>query len=162
MSTRDSSICPTRSRVKVLQAKFFLCFCFGAAPRRDEMESFRLACAWRHLAMEIKASCAIFFHSALFFFGESRLYVVLALYNRVMCPRRSWNRGVLQSCSKSEYMVESMDTLPSSEQCFGSTSVLCGSASGSYLKTKCGSGFGSGFMPWQNRIGICKGTCIKI
>ncbi len=21
---------------------------------------------------------------------------------------------------------------------------------------------GSGFMPWQNRIGICKGTCIKI
>jgi hypothetical protein len=41
---------------------------------------------------------------------------------------------------------------------FGSASVLCGSASGSYLKIKCG----SGFMPWQNRIGICKGICIKI
>ncbi len=33
---------------------------------------------------------------------------------------------------------------------------FCGS--GSYLKTKCG----SGFVPRQNRIGICKGTCIKI
>ncbi len=43
-------------------------------------------------------------------------------------------------------------------QCFGSASVSWGSGSGSYLKSKCG----SGFMPWQNRIGNCKGTCIKI
>jgi hypothetical protein len=41
-------------------------------------------------------------------------------------------------------------------QCFGSASVLCGS--GSYLKTRSG----SGFVPWQNIIGICKDTCIKI
>ncbi len=49
-------------------------------------------------------------------------------------------------------------------QCFGSASVFCESGSGSYLKTKCGSGFGSGsgFVPWQNRINICKDTCIKI
>ncbi len=39
---------------------------------------------------------------------------------------------------------------------------LCGS--GSYLKTKCGFGSGSRIriVPWQNRIGICKDTCIKI
>ncbi len=44
------------------------------------------------------------------------------------------------------------------QQCFGSASVFCGSGSGSYLKTKCG----SGFVPWRNRIGIYKDTCIKI
>ncbi len=98
-------------------------------------------------------------NTAMSFPQQTRLrrYVARPKWDPLYYP---WNY-ILQTHCNVHYMlyvpIHSGWSKPT-DQCFGSASVLCGSGSRSYLKTKCG----SGFVPWQNRIGICKGTCIKI
>ncbi len=59
----------------------------------------------------------------------------------VLVTNEKWERLFLkQSIKEQSYvMMKISDSSVRWEQCFGSASVLCGS--GSYLKTKCGSGF---------------------